>query len=154
MNGALAGTIAGFLATGPMTLAMNAMYRELPPEDKDPLPPRQITENAAAAVGVDLGTKEETRQAATLAAHFGYGATVGAMYGPLAGRTGLPRVAEGMIYGAAIWGGSYFGLLPGVGLYRSANEEAPSRNALMLTAHLVWGASVGLIVGALVDDDR
>jgi hypothetical protein len=154
MNGALAGTIAGFLATGPMTLAMNAMYRELPPEDKDPLPPRQITENAAAAVGVDLGRKEETHEAATLAAHFGYGATVGAMYGPLAGATGLPRVAEGMMYGAAIWGGSYLGVLPGVGLYRSAKDEAPSRNALMLTAHLVWGASLGLIVGALAGDDE
>ena len=150
MNRELAGTIAGFLATGPMTLAMNAMYRELPPEDKGTLPPRQITENVAASAGLDLGSKEETHQAATLAAHFGYGATVGAMYGPLAGATGLPRVAEGMIYGAAIWGGSYFGLLPGAGLYRSAKDEAPSRNALMLTAHLIWGASLGLVMGALV----
>jgi hypothetical protein len=153
MNREMAGTIAGFLATGPMTLAMNAMYRELPPEHKDPLPPRQVTENAAASAGVDLGPEEQTHQTATLAAHFGYGATVGAMYGPLAGATGLPRVAEGMLYGVAIWGGSYFGLLPGAGLYRSAKDEAPSRNALMLTAHLVWGASLGLIVGALAGDD-
>jgi hypothetical protein len=154
MNRELAGTIAGLLATGPMTLAMNAMYRELPPQEQEPLPPRQITENVAASVGVDLGPNAETHEAATLAAHFGYGATVGALYGPLAGATRLPRVAEGMLYGAAIWGGSYFGLLPGTGLYRSAKDEAPGRNALMLTAHLVWGASLGLIMGALVRDDR
>jgi hypothetical protein len=154
MNRELAGTIAGFLATGPMTLAMQAMYRELPPEQKDPLPPRQITENVAASVGVDLGPKEETHEAVTLAAHFGYGATAGALYGPFAGATGLPRVAEGMLYGVAIWGGSYFGLLPGAGLYRSAKDEAPSRNALMLSAHLVWGASLGLIMGTLARDDR
>ena len=154
MNRELAGTIAGFVATGPMTLAMNAMYRELPPEHKDALPPRQITEQVAASAGVDLGPDEETHQAATLAAHFGYGAAAGAIYGPLAGATPLPRVAEGMFYGVAIWAGSYFGLLPGAGLYRSAKDEAPSRNALMLTAHLIWGASLGLMMGALVREDE
>jgi uncharacterized membrane protein YagU involved in acid resistance len=153
MNRELAGTIAGFVATAPMTVAMNAMYAELPPENKDPLPPRQITENVAESAGVDLGPQEETHQAATLAAHFGYGATVGAMYGPLAGVTGLPKVAEGMLYGTAVWAGSYLGVLPGAGLYRSAKDEAPSRNGLMLAAHLIWGASLGLIVGALIDED-
>jgi hypothetical protein len=153
MNRELAGTIGGFVATAPMTVAMLAFHRALPAQDKEPLPPRQIVENAADTAGVDLGLGEETHEAVTLAAHFSYGATVGALYGPAAGATGLPRAAEGALYGLAVWGGSYLGVLPGAGLYRSATEEAPARNALMIAAHLIWGASLGVIVGVLTKDE-
>ena len=153
MNRELAGTVGGFVATAPMTVAMMALHRALPHHEKEPLPPRQIVENAADATGVDLGPDEETREAVTLAAHFSYGATVGALYGPVAGATGLPRAAEGALYGIAVWGGSYLGVLPGAGLYRSAKDEGPGRNALMIAAHLIWGASLGVIVGALTKDE-
>jgi hypothetical protein len=149
MNPELAGTIAGFVSTAPMTVAMKAFHRALPDHEKEPLPPRQIVENVADAAGVDLGSEEEVHESATLAAHFGYGATVGALYGPFAGASGLPRAAEGMLYGVGVWGASYFGLLPGVGLYRSAKDETPARNAVMIAAHLIWGASLGVLVGAL-----
>ena len=65
VNRETAGSIAGFLATAPMTIAMNAMHRALPENDQHPLPPRQITENAAAQAGVDIGPSEETHEAAT-----------------------------------------------------------------------------------------
>jgi hypothetical protein len=152
VNRELAGSIAGFLATAPMTVAMVAMHKALPPEEQEPLPPRQITENVAAKAGVDLGPNEDTHATATLAAHFGYGATVGALYGPFAGSSGLPRAAEGMLFGLAVWGGSYLGMLPGAGLYRSAKDDAPERNALMIAAHLIWGGALGLMVNALADD--
>jgi putative membrane protein len=154
MNRELAGTIAGFAATAPMTVAMMALHRALPEQDQEPLPPRQIVENVAATAGVDLGADEESRETVTLAAHFAYGASVGALYGPFAGATGLAPVAEGMLYGLAVWGGSYLGALPGAGLYRSAKEEAPARNALMIAAHLIWGASLGVMVGALTRDSE
>lgn len=134
-----------------MTAAMQAMHRALPAHEQEPLPPRQITENAAATAGVDLGEDETTLESATMAAHFAYGASVGAMYGPIAGATGMPRAAEGMLFGLAVWGGSYLGLIPGAGLYRSAKDESPARNGLMITAHLIWGASLGLIAGYLID---
>jgi putative membrane protein len=146
----LAGSIAGFLATAPMTIGMMAMHRMLPPEHKDPLPPRQITDNAAARAGIDLGD-EDTRNAAALGAHFTYGASVGAMYGPMAGSTSLPSSVEGMLYGIAVWGGSYLGILPGAGLYRSADDESAPRNAMIIAAHLIWGASLGVMTEALAD---
>jgi putative membrane protein len=135
-----------------MTVAMVGLHRVLPPEHQEPLPPEQITENAAAKAGVDLRSDEETQKAATLAAHFGYGATVGALYAPFAGSTGLPRPVEGMLYGLAVWGGSYFGVIPGAGLYKSAEDEAPERNAVMIAAHLIWGASLGVLVDVLSRD--
>ena len=79
MNRELAGTIGGFVATAPMTVAMMALHRTLPEKDQEPLPPRQIVENVAATAGVDPGQDEATRETVTLAAHFGYGATVGAL---------------------------------------------------------------------------
>lgn len=149
----MAGSIAGFLATAPMTLAMSAMHRALPAKDQEPLPMRQVVDNVAASAGVDLGPDEEVHEAVALSAHFGYGAAVGSLYGPLAGSTGLPRVAEGMLFGLVVWGGSYLGLLPGAGLYPSAKDEAPARNALMIGAHLIWGASVAAVLSALPQEE-
>ena len=137
-----------------MTVMMGAMHRALPPNEREPLPPRQITQNAAAAAGVALGADEETREAATLAAHFGYGASAGSLYAPFAGSTRLPPVVEGALYGMLVWGGSYLGILPGAGLYRSAKDETAGRNALMMSAHLVWGASLGLLVNAIANNDQ
>jgi putative membrane protein len=65
----------------------------------------------------------------------------------------LPKVAEGVLFGLAVWGGSYLGLLPGTGLYRSAKDEAPERNALMIAAHIIWGASLGVLVDNLIEDE-
>ena len=41
MNRELAGTVGGFVATAPMTVAMMALHRALPHHEKEPLPPRQ-----------------------------------------------------------------------------------------------------------------
>jgi uncharacterized membrane protein YagU involved in acid resistance len=153
MNRQLAGSISGFAATFPMTAAMMALHRVLPAHHRDPLPPRQITDNAAARAGVSGDLNDEQRTAATLAVHFGYGAAVGAGYAPLAGKSGLAPVAEGSLYGLAVWGGSYLGLLPATGLYRSAIDEPATRNALLITSHLIWGGALGLIFHALTRPD-
>jgi uncharacterized membrane protein YagU involved in acid resistance len=153
MNRQLAGVISGFTATIPMTAAMVALHKALPPEHQAPLPPRQITENAAAAAGVNDELDEEERRGASLAAHFGFGTAAGIGFAPLAGKSGLPPAAEGALYGLAVWGGNYLGLLPAAGLYRSAVEEPATRNALMITAHIIWGTALGLVFHALAGED-
>jgi uncharacterized membrane protein YagU involved in acid resistance len=149
MNRQVAGAISGFAATAPMTAVMVALHRTLPHQDQDPLPPRQITETVAAEAGVEEKLDEDSRRAATLAAHFGYGAAAGLGYAQMAGKSGLPSAAEGLLYGLAVWGGSYLGLMPATGLYRSAVDEPATRNALMIAAHVVWGAALGLTFQAL-----
>jgi len=42
-----------------------------------------------------------------------------------------------------VWGGSYLGLLPSLGILRPATDHPAQRNALMIAAHLVWGATLG-----------
>jgi uncharacterized membrane protein YagU involved in acid resistance len=91
---------------------------------------------------------EVTRQqedALVTANHFAYGAAAGSLYGCLFRRGSLPAAATGgAVYGVAVWAASYLGWLPTTGFYRSATEEPAGRNAVMLGAHLVWGASLGV----------
>ena len=136
--------MAGFFATIPMTLAMKAMHSQLPAEERYPLPPRLIVENAEDAAGVkeELDEKEERRL--TLVSHFAYGAGAGALYSAsLKALDAEPSAANGVAYGLGVWSLSYLGMLPALGLLAPATEHPARRNALMITAHVVWGASLG-----------
>jgi uncharacterized membrane protein YagU involved in acid resistance len=154
MHRQLAGPICGFAATLPMTAVMVALHKALPGADREPLPPRQITENAAVEAGVNHKLDESDRTAAAAAAHFGYGAVVGAGYVPLAGKSGMHPAAEGALYGLAVWGGSYLGLMPASGLYKSAKDEPAARNAMMIAAHVVWGAALGVLFHSLTSREE
>jgi uncharacterized membrane protein YagU involved in acid resistance len=149
MKGIVAGAAAGLSATVPMTLAMVAMHRQLPQEHRDPLPPRKITMKAAGKVGARKHLNESQRTGLTLLAHFGYGATVGGIFGVLAPREMSRSIPAGVCYGLLVWAGSYLGLLPALRLHRPATREPQERNALMIAAHVIWGAAAGAIAPAL-----
>lgn len=141
----VAGTIAGFVATAPMSASMGLMKRFLPWRERYPLPPHLITMQVAERVGVEDDLGEEGRAVATAASHFGYGAMTGTLYGALARHLPGPAALKGIIYGLGVWTGSYLGLLPLSGLFNPATEQPVRRNALMIAAHVVWGASLGLV---------
>jgi len=144
MNGLVAGAVAGFVATIPMTLAMKAMHEMLPEEEKYPLPPRLIVENAEQAAGVEEKLDEKDEHRLTLASHFAYGTATGAIYGAaMNAMDAEPNAMNGVAYGLGVWTASYLGLLPAVGLLAPATEHPARRNALMIAAHVVWGASLG-----------
>jgi hypothetical protein len=142
----IAGGAAGWAATVPMTAAMGWLYRRLPPEQQCPLPPSQITARLEEEGGIREQLTPGEHAALTLGAHFGYGAAAGALFAPLARALPLPPVASGLAFGLAVWGGSYLGLLPALGLQRPATESPAPRNALMIAAHLVWGATAGALL--------
>jgi uncharacterized membrane protein YagU involved in acid resistance len=155
MRKVLTGALAGLAATVPMTLAMVWMHRRLPEDEQYPLPPRQVTMNMAEAAGVVEREEldESEKSGLTLAAHFGYGATVGALYGPVAHALPLPPVASGVAYGLTVWAASYLGWLPAAGILSPATEHPARRTALMIAAHVVWGATAGALVG-LADEKK
>ena len=43
-------------------------------------------------------------------------------------------------------------MLPLVGLFRRPEREAGERKALMIAAHVVWGAALGLLADRLASD--
>jgi uncharacterized membrane protein YagU involved in acid resistance len=141
----LAGAAAGFVATVPMTVAMELMHRRLPWTHREPLPPRKITMRAMKAIGVRHKLNESERMGLTLAAHFGYGSGMGAVYGPVSDRVKAPPVVKGMGFGLVVWAASYLGIVPAMGLIEPATRHRAQRNALMIAAHLVWGATLGLL---------
>jgi hypothetical protein len=155
MNRIILGALAGLAATAPMTLAMKLMHEQLPPEEKYPLPPRQVAEGLAEVAGVNEHLDEEDREAATWASHFAYGAACGALYGAVSGGAlGRHAALSGAGFGAAVWAGSYLGWLPAAGILTPATEHPPRRNALMIAAHVVWGVTAALVIHNVADEDE
>jgi uncharacterized membrane protein YagU involved in acid resistance len=150
MNGLITGAVAGLLSTIPMTLAMKAMHEQLPAEERYPLPPRLLVENAAEAAGVEDKLKEKDEQSLTLVSHFAYGSAAGAVYNASMNALDVrPNAMNGVAYGLGVWTASYLGLLPALGLLAPATEHPARRNAVMIAAHVVWGASLGWTAGHL-----
>jgi uncharacterized membrane protein YagU involved in acid resistance len=147
MNQIVSGAIAGFTATVPMTAAMVEMHKHLPPHEQYPLPPRLITENALETIDAHDDLHEEDKTKLALGNHFAYGTAVGAIYA--AGLKALgskPTVANGVVFGLGLWAVSYQGFLPISGLFPPAHEQPARRNALMIAAHIVWGAALGSVL--------
>ena len=145
----LSGAVAGFAATAPMTAAMVAMHRFLPPQERYPLPPRHITEELAEEAGVNDQLSEPQRRAATMVNHFAYGAAAGALYAPLARNVPAHPLVKGIAFGLTVWTVSYLGLLPAAGILSPATRHPARRNALMIAAHVVWGAATGVLADRL-----
>jgi uncharacterized membrane protein YagU involved in acid resistance len=147
MAGVLSGAAAGFAATVPMTVALEAMHRALPEHERYPLPPRQIVDNAVDQSGAGHAVDEEERFGTALASHFAFGAAAGAIYGLGATRwCERHPIASGVSYGLFVWLTQYLGVLPAAGVLSPATRHPARRNGLMIAAHAIWGASLGLML--------
>src|SRR5689334_25415829 len=88
---ALAGAVAGFLATVPMTMAMEAMFRRLPRRERYALPPSQLTVRVIERGEMGPRLPRRPHTALTLGVHFAIGAAGGMAAGPFGRRLPLPR---------------------------------------------------------------
>ena len=140
----IVGAIAGFVGTMAMTAAMRRLHRRLPERERYPLTPREIVDSAAAQAQVPL--VDESAKDATTAAHFLYGAAMGALVSAL---NPDPSRKAGMVAGTAVWVASYMGWIPAVGTLEPATRHPARRNAAMIGAHLVWGASTAAAIREL-----
>jgi uncharacterized membrane protein YagU involved in acid resistance len=138
-----------------MTAAMEVLHRFLPPEERYPLPPRQIVDNAielaeaGPAPAVDMPEADADRADVSLAAHFAFGAMAGSAYGAIIRTRPSHPVLAGVGFGLLVWGTQYLGVLPAAGLLSNARNHPARRNALMIAAHVVWGAALGVMADRL-----
>jgi hypothetical protein len=132
------GTVAGLLATVPMTAVMLAAQRR---GWLGEAPPKKITK---ALLDPPTGTK----RLATAFTHFGFGAAAGAIYGWVRARPPGPArgALEGAGFGTAVWAASYAGWVPALGILPPPQDDRPDRQATMLVAHWVFGATLGALV--------
>jgi uncharacterized membrane protein YagU involved in acid resistance len=146
-NDVLVGAAAGVIATVPMTIAMEELHRILPGEHEGPLPPREVTEGVYDYLHEDLKPEtEENMERLTFLLHYAFGGAAGSLF-PLVAPRKLPAaIGAGALYGLTVWTGSYLGLLPALGVRHHARHDSASRTGMMIAAHLVWGATLGLLL--------
>ena len=105
-------------------------------------------------LGIRSKVTAEQHFALTMVGHFGYGMATGALYGLVAPRVTRKCIAAGAGYGLLVWGGSYLGLLPALGILSPATHHPLRRNILMIIAHLVWGLTLGCVIAMLRPEMR
>jgi hypothetical protein len=152
-NSLLQGTVSGLAATLPMTLFMELTHRALPDRERYPLPPRILSQRLTRKAGVEHELDEPEHRGLALASHFAFGAAAGATYGVVESQLRyhlnrplpVPPVARGVLYGLGVWTASYLGWIPATGLMSPATRHPARRNAIMIAAHVLWGATLGLL---------
>lgn len=146
----LRGAAAGFAATVPMTIVMEALRAALPRERHRRMPPREVvdgtvqksTETTGEPAEIDRGD----RIVLTTIVHFAFGAAAGAVYGMAAG-SHRSSTLKGMTYGLAVWALAYGVGLPSLGLHPAATHDTKDRNEVLIASHAVWGAMLGALTG-------
>ncbi|NUW29841.1 hypothetical protein HTZ77_00115 [Nonomuraea sp. SMC257] len=135
------GAIGGALATAAMSTVMVAGQRAGLMGDQ---PPKRIVR--AILPGHPRKPKPGEGVLAT-AAHFAFGMGSGALFGVLT--RGRGRVPLGVLYGLAIWYGSYAGWVPRLTTLPPAHRDRPGRQAVMAAGHVVYGVALANAVNRL-----
>jgi uncharacterized membrane protein YagU involved in acid resistance len=136
MNALLRGALAGAAATVPMSAVMLGLRKRMGEQ-----PPDVITTQAAHAVGKE--PTENQADALASVAHVVFGAVSGAAYAALP-KWGPPPL-RGVLTGLAIWASAYQGVVPALRIMPPASEDQPKRPAVMIAAHVVYGAVLGTL---------
>jgi NAD(P)-dependent dehydrogenase (short-subunit alcohol dehydrogenase family) len=105
-------------------------------------PPRRLTRKLLRPLG-PLAPRGRALDLAALAAHFGFGAAMGALYGFLP--VGLRTPAGGALFGLGVWGVNYAGWLPKAGLMPEPSRDRLGRPTSMIAAHLVFGTALAAV---------
>lgn len=143
------GALSGAVATGPMTGIMLGAHRLLPIWHKGPVPPKKLAMAVASRIGLKQHLSKQEKETASWISHFGYGAVMGGLYGPVSRQIPAPPLVKGIVFGLLVWAGSYLGFIPLADLPDAATDQPWERNAMMIAAHIVWGAVLGLTAAML-----
>lgn len=114
------------------------------------LPPRTITLRMLRRADIKP-RGESSKRAATVLGHFAYGGATDAIYSFLRALSPRPlsklqSASAGMAFGVAVWLTSYLGWLPAAHLLTPATQHPARRNVLMILAHVLWGACLGMML--------
>lgn len=148
VHSALCGAVSGFAATGPMTVLMLAVHRLLPRWQQEALPPEEITDWMLQRLGVRGGLSKPQLVGVALVSHFGFGSTAGAVHGALMRKRG-GRLVGGVAYGLVVYAVNYMGWIPAAGVLKPPHKAPKGRVAMMVLAHVVYGAALSTVSGLI-----
>jgi len=90
----------------------------------------------------------EQRQSIAALVHVATGATLGGIFGALPQPNRLMhRIGLGTTYGLGVYTLNYAGLAPRLRLMPRPSQDRPGRQITTLAAHLVFGATLGCLLG-------
>ncbi len=102
----------------------------------------------ANAISVGLSAHDLQRSekdSAGTALHYAYGISMAALYGAAAEFAPVVTIGAGLPYGASIWVVADEGIVPALGLSKSAEEYPLSIHAYALASHLVYGLTTEVV---------
>lgn len=149
LDGALTGAKAGMAASVPMgaTMQLGRLVSEIP--DRGVF--STVTHALDSRIGVDVD--KDTHERLAWAGHVGYGAGFGALFGvataalPQRARSTAVTTGLGALFGVAVWALSATGWLPKARVLPAARQSKKAFNAINLGSHVVWGTTMGAMVG-------
>lgn len=143
MWGALAGVAGGVVMTAMrMKVAPKVLPEEMQPEE---FVPKEAVEWAEEKAGQPQALSEAQEMSVALVAHLGYSALMGSLYG--IGRPQLkavPAPLAGALFGLAVWGVSFEGWMPAVGIIERTTDKPPKKWTPYVMGHIVYGAVTAL----------
>lgn len=143
LKGFVAGAAGGLAGTIVMTGLQMLMMKAMPRRNGDGERDEPATEKVADAVsegifGIELS--ENIRHAAGNVVHFGFGTSMGGIYGVACEYVPQASRGAGLPFGAALMVLADEVAVPALGLSRSPAQTPPAVHAYALASHLVYGA--------------
>jgi hypothetical protein len=108
-------------------------------------PPKRLVRRLARRAGVPARRGGLGTWLASAAAHLGFGISCGALYATVVPRSTAPR---GMAFALGVWAASYAGWIPALRLLPSPDRDNRRRAWTTLTAHVVYGAVLGVTLAS------
>lgn len=110
-------------------------------QDEDPSTVKLA--NKVSNVVVQHPIPEKNKPVAGQIVHYGFGASMGALYGALNYKNHRETFASGVAYGVLVWLVADNMLVPLMGLSKSPLNTSMKTHLYALGSHLVYGASLG-----------
>lgn len=130
-KGLAAGLVAGLVATAAKTLA----ERVYPPRVHHEPEPSELLSERIAGHKLD----EETKEIASEAIHWGFGAAAGAFYGALAEFYPAATSQDGANFGLVLMSLTHEGALPALGLSAPPEEQSGREQTSEAATHMLYG---------------
>jgi putative membrane protein len=147
-RGALLGLVGGLLAAGAMSLA-HQLVSQVAPNAEPPAAPKEedstvkVASGAMELVGAKLA--EDQKPLASSIVHYGFGASVGAVYGAVAEIVPRVAVGAGLPFGMAVWLGAHVIAVPALGLAEPPMRQPVRKEAEEFGLHLLYGLTTELV---------
>ena len=156
MSNAMDAAIRGALGGVAGGLAMYGMKQKVAPkvipEDmrREGFAPKKAVEWAEEQAGHPDALTQDQEQKAAMVAHLAYSAGFGALYG-LARRKadGVPTPLAGALFGLAVWGVSFEGLMPALGMMKATTDMPIQKWPPDIMGHVIYGAATAVVYEAL-----